>query len=111
MGRKMTSELSTDHPFAVIERTLMVASGDNLSHASCAFPYTCPKLRTCPYRRNYLPYLQPMRGPIERRPLSIRFIAQKSVNPFPLDFSRPLGIEKIRDSQLHPRGLEDIRVE
>jgi hypothetical protein len=46
----------------------------------------------------------------------MRFIAQKRVDPFPMDVSRPLGLEKIRDRQLHqrvPHGrrVEDIRVE
>jgi hypothetical protein len=44
------------------------------------------------------------------------FIAQKGVDPFPMDVRCPLRIEKIRDSQLHQRvphwrGVENIRVE
>ena len=55
-------------------------------------------------------------GTFERRPLPVRFISQKSVDSFPMNVSRPLGLTKIRDSQLHQGvayrcGVEDIRVE
>jgi hypothetical protein len=52
----------------------------------------------------------------QRRPVPMGFVAQKSVNPFPMDVSRPLGLEKVRDRQphqciAHRRGIKDVRVE
>jgi uncharacterized protein (UPF0179 family) len=46
----------------------------------------------------------------------MRFIAQKRINPFPMDVSRSPGLEKVRDRQLHQciahrRGIKDVRVE
>ena len=46
----------------------------------------------------------------------MRFIAQKRINPFPMNVSRPLGLEKVCDRQLHQciahrRGIKDVRIE
>ena len=55
-------------------------------------------------------------GSFQRRAVPMRFIAQKRIDLFPMDVRRSLGLEKIRDRQLHqrvPHGrrVEDIRVE